>query len=207
MMSHTFQATILVLSWYSSLCNNKNNNNWLPGYSRTFVHEVPKWRLGMCSCLWTSEHMVEALLLVESNVKTNSPVLNPCLFTAIKIESIGANISATPEGLRLTWKNPYRDKAPHCFESFIRFKTICAPSWEVSAVANALPFHLHSFTHLLSANPISVLSNRTLPQLGSTTSWGPAGIRITSSRYGWGTTRYVNPPVSMSGPRGHRRSA
>ncbi|CAL8370550.1 unnamed protein product [Arctogadus glacialis] len=49
---------------------------------------------------------------------------------AIKIENIGANISATPEGLRLTWKNPYRDKAPHCFESFIRFKTICAPRWE-----------------------------------------------------------------------------
>ncbi|CAL8267374.1 unnamed protein product [Lota lota] len=65
-------------------------------------------------------------------------------FRAIKIENIGANISATPEGLRLTWRNPNEDKAPHCYESFVRVKTTCATSWENATV--------HKFFYVLKTS-------------------------------------------------------
>ena len=89
-------------------------------------------------------------------MKPTSPVSNPCLFTDIKIENVGANISATPEGLRLTWKNPNPNKNFRCYESVLRFKTTCARSWEV----NTLGFHLPGFTHIVKNTPTSLLSNR-----------------------------------------------
>ncbi|CAL8320074.1 unnamed protein product [Merluccius merluccius] len=44
--------------------------------------------------------------------------------------NIGADVSVTPEGLKVSWRNPNVKKGRHCYENAVRFKTTCDTSWE-----------------------------------------------------------------------------